>query len=226
MDCEPYQTTTDPQDTEYTEGILTEVTPYRDGTGWSVSWRGLDGGSFCCGVPRLAVSQQPPAVDDAIRVYGTFGFPTRGIVISGAGGVECVYYRTPAMQAEHHRRWVEQHHREQRERFRKERAKLDADFAALPPLLQERIARFRAQDPDFRWQSEAYEMFCCTQAALLAEHFRTQTGDPLLAIEAIRAAQLAAVPGWSDGHSVNTHGGAVALAVAYLRHLAGEPVKV
>jgi hypothetical protein len=242
-DYEPYQTTVDPFDSEYEVGTLTEVTANTDGTGWSVLWRGDDEpedvrGSTGCGVPKLRDDQPTPAVGGRIRIYGSFGRPIRGIAIDGA----CVFYRTEPMQAEHHRRWVERYHREQHERFERERAQLDADFETLPPLFQHRIARFRAADPDFRWKSEAYEMFCVTQATLLASHFRAQTGDPLQAIEAIKQwdkinsaehdppydyqAQEAAVPGWSDGHSGNTHGAAMALAAVYLRHLAGEQVAV
>lgn len=246
MDYEPYQLQVDPFDQECTDGILTEVTSYSDHNGWSVLWRDLGEspdarGSTGCGVPKLSGYQPVPNVGDRIRIYGSFGRPIRGIAINGA----CIFYRTQAMQAENHRRRVEGHHREQRERFDRERSKLDADFEVLPPLFQHRIARFRSEDPDFRWKSESYELFCVVQATLLAEHFCTQTGDPLLAIEAIEAirawdrinsaehdppydyrAQEAAVPGWSDDHSGNTHSGAVALAIMYLRHLAGDKVQV
>jgi hypothetical protein len=237
---DPYQTEADPTDFDFTDGFVTEVTANQQGEGWTVTWREPheEKGTWGCFVPLLRDDQPVPEEGSPVRVYGRFGSRIHGIIVNG----QCVYYRTPEQRAEHHHRWVENYHREQKERFERERGQLDADYEALPDIFKQRIARFRAEDPDFRWSSEAYEMFCVTQAAMLADHFRNQTGDPLLAIEAIREwdkinsarhdppydwrGQLEAVPGWSDGHSGNTHGGSIALAIAYLRHLAGEAVTV
>lgn len=179
---------------------------------------GFDDG-LCFWCPR--VESVVPKVGDTIRLFGRgFGYTVRGLLVNG----RVVFYRTEAEQEEENRRTVEESRRQRREEFEKNRAKLDADYDALPPIFQARVDKFRRNNPDFRWEYEDYEMFCCTQAVLLAQ--------TLGSVEAIRAwdkinsaehdppydykAQVAAVPGWSDEHSGNTHGMAVALACWYL----------
>jgi hypothetical protein len=117
--------------------------------------------------------------------------------------------------------------RERRERFAAARGQLDRDYDSLPPLFKLRIDRFRNANPDFRWESESYEMFVCTQAVLLADWAREGTETAAEAVAKIEAwdkinsaehdppydyqARLAAVR-----HSGNTHGCAVALAKRHL----------
>ena len=45
--------------------------------------------------------------------------------------------------------------------------RLDLEYEQLPGPLKRRIARFRAEDPDFRWKEESYEMAACAEAGRL-----------------------------------------------------------
>lgn len=170
-----------------------------------------------------------PKVGDAIRIYGRFGRPVRGIEING----QTVFYRTPAEQQAHQAREVERMKQERRDEFEKERDSLDAQYAALPEVFRERIDRFRANNPDFRWEYESYELFCCTEAVKLARHLNKTPGEAkrygaLAAHETWKADKprwdrewkeqqdIDKAAGLADGHSGNTHGAAVALAYWYL----------
>jgi len=171
-----------------------------------------------------------PNVGDAIRIYGRFGRPIRGIEING----RTVFYRTPAEQEAHQAREVERMKQERRDRFEAERDSLDAQYAALPEVFRERVDRFRANNPDFRWEFESYELFCCTEAVKLAQHLKTpeeaQRYSALASHETYEADKarwdrewkelrgIDRAAGLADGHSGNTHGAAVALACWYLIH--------
>lgn len=153
-----------------------------------------------------------PQPGDIARFYGRgWGYPVRGLVIAG----KTVFYRTPEEQAEEHRRMVAAMDQEKRDRFEEQRANLDASFERLPLVFQRRIERFRRNNPDFRWEHEDYEMFCCEQAVVLAETL----GSKEAIAEFHQASwdeQRERVPGLSDQHSGNTFGKACQLAIFYL----------
>ena len=56
----------------------------------------------------------------------------------------------------------------ERAEFEKNKASLDMRYKNLPEVFQRRIGEFRANDPDFRWSEEYYEMFCCEQAVAIS----------------------------------------------------------
>ena len=188
-------------DTEYEDHVITEVTESE--THYSVMM----------GPMGFGISKEygiRPKTGDTIRLYGTFGRPIRGVDLNG---VE-LYYRTPDEEAERHRLWVEQKHQDDRAKFEEEREKLDVQYDALPPIFRKRIDKFRRNNPDFRWQFERYEMFCCREAVKIAEALETPER-----VEAFR--QM----GWEEqkelvdldaDHSGNTFGAACALAYHYL----------
>jgi hypothetical protein len=198
----------------YEEGTITRVdAPTTPEGSWGISY----GDCWGCG---LRQGDWTPKVGDHFRVYGRFGRPFHGQALNG----RVLWYKTSAEMEADHRAWVDDLHARKRAEFEKARPQLDADYESLPPVLRKRINRFRAANPDFRWEHESYEMFVCTQAALLAAWAEEQS-DPATAIDTWNrinsaendppydfAAQVAAVPGWSDGHSSNTHGCAVAIA--------------
>lgn len=165
-----------------------------------------------------------------MRQCGSFGFPIRGVIINGA----LIYYRTEAeQQAKQAREVAAMQEKRLREFEETGRAELDAKYATLPPIFQARIDKFRHNNPDFRWEYEGYEMFCCEEAVKLARHWGTieaaQHYTSLAASETFsvdrerwdreweeqKAIDKAA--GLADGHSGNTHGTAVALAFWYLK---------
>lgn len=190
-------------DREFKDEVIDEVHRYKDGT-WNVSWDG-------CGISFQADGVEPK-VGDTIRLYGRgLGYPVRGIFING----KKAYYRTPAEEEDHHAEQVAEMQRKERADFEEHRAELDAKFDALPEVFRRRIERFRSNNPDFRWEFEKYELFCCEQALLMAAALKTPEAVQEFAKKGW-AEQKAAVPGLDDGHSGNTFGMAVRLAYHYL----------
>ncbi len=78
-----------------------------------------------------------------------------------------VYYKTKREMDVEHAAWIADHQKKQRQDFVDHVTELDAEYDALPPALKRRIDRFRAEDPDFRWKEEAYEMAACSEAGRL-----------------------------------------------------------
>lgn len=79
--------------------------------------------------------------------------------------------------------------RQKAERFERDRARLDAEYDALPQVFKDRIDRFRGNNPTFRPDFESYEMFVCTEAVKLAERAReaVAAGDYADEVEAFWA---------------------------------------
>lgn len=110
---------------------------------------------------------------------------------------------------------------EQAVQFAENREDRDERIEALPQVFQDRLLRFRRNNPNFRIEYEPYELTCCEEAAAIAEWARSERpDDPLsLIVEAMEA-------GWErrsemyeplhDGHSGNTMGVAWKLAHQYL----------
>lgn len=155
------------------------------------------------------------------------GFPVRGIAIRNPGDDQfhVAYYRTEREQREKDRQSSEAWKANQRAEFEANRAEHDADYDALPAIFKARIDRFREEKPDFRWESEPYEVFCLKQAVVFADALKT-----LEAVKEFRdlpyEEQRKRVPEMDDGHSGNTFSAACALAAVYLRHQVGEQVSV
>ena len=189
----------------YTEGIVSRVVaPSTEGGSWEIGY----GDGWICGMPQGDVE---PKVGDTFRVYGRFGNRFHGQALNGI----VLWYSTPAEMEVKHNAMVAKMDADRRERFERERERLDRDYESLPGVLRKRIDRFRAANPDFRWEYENYEMFVCTQAAVLGA-WVAQQPDPIMAIDAWSkqafAEKTATVPAWSDAHSGNTEGCAIALA--------------
>lgn len=153
-----------------------------------------------------------PRVGSTLRFYGKgFGWVVRGLYIDG----QRAYYRTPAEEEQRHAAMVEQMRLDKIATFEKDRPRLDAEYAALPPVFQRRIDRFRAARADWRPEYEAYEMSCCVDAVKIAAACKT-TAE----VEAFQGKkweeQNRLVPGLFDGHSGNSFGMACRLAWRYL----------
>jgi hypothetical protein len=175
-------------------------------------------------------------VGDTARFYGKgFGMPVRGLDING---VQC-FYRTERQEEEKHQRWVKNYEAKKRAEFEKNKAALDESYNNLPEIFQKRIDKFRTNNPEFRWEFESYEMFCCEQAVLIAttigknlvdkavtEGLSLQEAKKVIAGRVPKALkefsdmpwekEKEMVPGLSDGHSGNTFDCAVALAGLYM----------
>lgn len=185
-----------------------------ESTGWQID---STLGSMVVPMPTRRIRQ--PKKGDRIRLYTVDGLPAllgvRGVVFND----DIVFYQTLDEYRDAGRREAERRIAADRERFESERESLDARYNALPDVFRQRIEKFRRTNPDFRWQHERYEIFCCEQAVLIAstleyDEQRIETfkkADPL--------ERQAMVPDLSAGlaadGSDNTVGCAVALAKAY-----------
>lgn len=226
----------DPQGWE--DYIITEVTTDADRGWYSVSFREVNEETGCMGfglrVDDCAAAGVVPKAGDFLRQCGSFGFPIRGVIINDV----LVYYRTEDEQrAKFAREKAERDAARLREFEETGKAKLDAQYAALPPIFQARIDKFRRNNPDFRVEYEPYEMFCCEEAVKLARHLASvEAMDHYISL-ARHETYSADLPRWhreweeqkaidvaagiSNDHSGNTHGAMVALASLYLRSPAG-----
>jgi len=190
----------------YEEGVITSVDPNATGDGWYVTW---DAG-WTCGMPDKGVE---PKVGDVIRTYGRIGRQFHGQALNG----QVLWYKTQAEMDAEHRQWVDDLHARKRAEFEARKGDLDFDYAGLPPNFKLRIDRFRRANPDFRWEYEAYELFCCTEAVKIAERFGTVPAIDAW-VSKPYAEQKADMPDLGDGHSGNTFGCAVGLAKLHLEH--------
>ncbi len=227
VNYEPYSVVVDPADTVYEDWRLARVTELTDGAGWEVHGQG----GMVCLVPRLRERamgaderETVPKVGDRLRLYGRFGTPIEGQVLNGT----VLWYRDREQRAEYRRRQLADIEAAKQRRFAIEQVALDMRYARLPEPFQRRIDRLRAENSDFRVDAESYESFCLEQAAVIADHFETE--EAIKAWASLNTAehdydyaeeQRQAPPGYSDGHSGNTHGAAVFFACALLR---GEDV--
>lgn len=176
--------------------------------GWRVTFD--SGGSFGC----PATSPVVPVVGMMTRQYGAdIGSIVRGFFIDGRK----VYYRTEAEQRQKNAEDAAAHDQAERERFERNRADLDKRYDALPAIFRKRLDKFRANNPDFRWQFEGYEMFTCEQAVVMANALKTPAEVRRFHGLTLDE-QMELVPGLSDGHSGNTFGMSCRLALDFLEH--------
>lgn len=197
-----------PNDQEFEDTTITAVSLSDDG--WEITTD--RGWSF-------SVDKQwgvEPKIGHSVRFYGEFGRPIRGLYIDGQ---KC-FYRTPEQEKKHHAEQVKMMINEKKATFEKERAQLDAQYDALPEVFRRRIDKFRKNNPDFRWEFEAYESFVCTQAVAIAEALKTPKAIATWSKKSFEK-QKRAVPALDEGHSGNTLGTACLLATLYLQNPEG-----
>lgn len=213
------------EDEEFEATTLDRVE--RQGDSWVLHHGGLVFGYSASEAPDFE-----PRVGDEARFYGRgLGYVVRGLAIRG----QVIFYRTADEQRVEQDLQVAEYKAKRAREFEESgRTKLDADYAALPPIFQARIDKFRENNLEFRVEFEDYEMFCCTEAVKLAKHLGTVEAAEhyaRLADSAIFSTDRARwdreweeqkaidrAAGLADGHSGNTHGMAVALAFWYLKH--------
>lgn len=214
----------------FTEGIITEVTPYSDVDesgrpgGWSVSYREpgdkSSSGTWGCGVKDVGIE---PVVGDTIRVYGRFGGTFHGQALNG----RVLWYQTPEEQDAAHKAMVARSKQEKIDRFKANEAKQDKEYESLPPTFKERIDKFRRTNPAFRWEYEPYEMMCCLDALKIARYCSInriateyEGDEPTATDNVVAFGKLSweeqKASGVSDGHSGNSFGFAVRLAYLWV----------
>jgi hypothetical protein len=193
------------KDREYQEMRVVGVEKYKDE--WMIK---LEDGSVFWFEKKYGVK---PKVGQSARFYGD----VRGLDLDG----QEVFYRTPQEQAKIKAQELREEEKQEKAEFKRNKAKLDAQYRALPKVFQRRINRFRKNNPDFRWKFEEYELIVCTQAMIIAKALKT-----LAAIQSWKELgfrkQKRLVPGLWSGHSGNTFDAACFLATMYLE----QPEKV
>lgn len=152
-----------------------------------------------------------PKEGDSIEMETTNGSTIRGLKLNS---VE-VFYKTDEDLAREHKEWCENNKKRQLEEFEKEKDSLDAKYNALPKVFQERIDKFRTNNPNFRVEYESYEMFCCEQAVEIANALQTKEAIKEFA-DLDWEQQKEKVPNLDGGHSGNTFGMSCRLAYWYL----------
>lgn len=148
-----------------------------------------------------------PKIGDRARFYGRgIGSTVRGLFING----QKIFYRTPEEQKEQFLLKAIKRDNEKKAKFEANREAMDADFAALPENFQARINRFRTNNPDFRWEMESYELFCCKEALKISDAF--ESGEAINEFSKLKFSEQKQLVDIDDGHSGNTFRCAVRLA--------------
>ncbi len=161
-----------------------------------------------------------PKLGDEVILHTVNGSMVRGVEINGSK----VFYKTDADLENEHKEFVANLRKKREEEFLKNKDKLDADFDSLPKLFQEKIQKNRDSDPNYRIESESYDMFCYTQALEIAKNLPKFKDIPDIDVkervkkfyEMSFEDQLKAIPTLNDGHSGNTFLVSCNLAAQYL----------
>ena len=190
-------------DSEYLESIIKEVRKETNGyditkeDGWSL-W-----------IDDVGII---PKKGDVIRIYGEgLGRPFRGIVIDG----KVVFYRTKEEEKEHKYNLRNEQIKRDKKKFEHNKGLLNLRYSKLPKVFQNRIDVFRKNNPDFRWQHEAYEIFCNEQTLEIVKALKTvDVIDKFKELKWEKQKEL--VPSLSNGHSGNTFDFSIMMAKAYI----------
>lgn len=157
------------------------------------------------------VKGKPPQVGDEITIHVYLGSSIRGVILRG----KRLYYLTDKEIEAEREEWLAKREVRKQRDFRKARRSLDDSYDALPAVFQRRISWFRAHNPDFRVDNEAYEMSVCTDAVRIAETLKTPAKIRSFS-KASYKRQRELVPDLYVGHSGNSFGCAVHLAHMYV----------
>ena len=181
---------------------ITEVIEYEDSYQISVS-------SCCFNLNKKY--NAVPKVGDLCKVYTVKGSTVRGVDLNNIP----VFYKSDEQLEQEHLEWCANYKSEKQERFDKNKDQMDADYEALPAVFKTRIDRFRDKDPEFRVDSEGYEVFCCKEAVKIAA--ACYTAEKVTEFYNMKwEDQKLFLPELDDGHSGNTFGGACQMARIYL----------
>lgn len=175
----------------------------------------VDGWSFL-GID-VSMGRLPQPGETLRQFPGGIGRRVRGCVLDPNGDNPVVYYyRTPDEQEKRNKSESKRYKQEKREKFEKDRESMDARVAALPFVLRARIELFRANCPDFRWEYESYELFCCEEAVKISTALKSVAEVERFSKLSFQD-QRAAIPALSGEHSGNTFGCAMQFASFLLR---------
>jgi hypothetical protein len=100
------------------------------------------------------------------------------------------------------------------EYFETMKEKMDKAFEELPVEFQNRIKRFRNNNPSYRYDYEAGELYVCREAVKIATALKTESEINRFRTMSVEAQRK--LVGLDDGHSGNTIGCAALLAKLYV----------
>jgi len=103
--------------------------------------------------------------------------------------------------------------------FNENKELMDKKYDNLPKCFQERIDKFRNSDPNFRLESESYEVFVYEQAIHIANALKTIPDIEHFKNNMSWTEQRLIVPNLDDGHSGNTFNAACMFAGWYLNQI-------
>ncbi len=152
-----------------------------------------------------------PVVGQTVETYGGMGRSIQGICIDG----KTAFFKGELQMEREHKEWSKNYDRKKQTEFEKNKQQLDEDYNSLPLVFQKRLDILRKNNPNFRWEYEHYEMFCCKEAIKIATVFKKP--EELKAFsEADYKEQRKMLPILSRDHSGNTFGFACRLAYWYI----------
>lgn len=157
-----------------------------------------------------------PEVGDTITLYTKNYSLIRGMDLNG---VE-IFYKTDEDLEFERAKWLFEENERKQKSFAKNQKKMDKQYFKLPKIFQQRIDRFRANNPTFRVDYESYELFCCEQAVIIAKACKTPEAVQEFYKKGFDE-QIKQVKKISKDHSGNTFGCSVNLAYWYLQE---EPI--
>lgn len=150
-------------DANFGDAIIKGVETDSNGSGYTIH---LDkAGSM--GIPHID-GIAPPEVDDRVRVWDPplLGNTIRGVALRGT----VLFYRSPEQTAARRAKQAAEIDAERKQQYEEEKPKLQAIYEKLPEAFQRRLDKYRnGPNPDFGWEHEGYELFCCEQAVVFAE---------------------------------------------------------
>ena len=152
-----------------------------------------------------------PKKGDHMTLYTYQGSCIRGLDLNGKE----VFFNSDEQIDKEHEEWRKKYEKEKQETFEREKAQYDEQYESLPQIFKDRIDKFRKDNPKFRVDYEAYELFTCIEAVKIAETLKT--GDKIREFSECND-RWSMVPDLDHGHSGNTMGMATRLAFLYVEH--------
>jgi hypothetical protein len=148
-------------------------TEYQEGQIASVEWREEDemkgyitkmNGGLTIFVPDKGIEPKPGMI---VRMYGKgVGFPIRGLDVDGKE----IYYNTAAEYEAEMQKKAKERKEQQKQEYESKRSSFEDRVGKLPQVFQKRFQDFREfKGDEFRYSFEAYELFVCEEAVLIAE---------------------------------------------------------
>jgi hypothetical protein len=151
-----------------------------------------------------------------VRFYGKgFGYTVRGVAIEDKNDkLKIIYYRTPKEAEQNHQKYYRNEDKKKQKKFEENKEAMDKEYESLPELFRKRIDRFRSGNSNFRRDFEGYEMFCCKEAIKIANALKTE--DNIRKWKDLNYDEQKKLVDIEDGHSGNTFGCSVTLAILYV----------